>query len=148
MENLLRKPIEELDSFGDVTFECDNLYTLKLSSDSMFYKAPNTKLIIKTDDDNKVESICINYPMILDELFYNEMIHVYGNPSHLLALEERGNDGKTNGFDKVLAKGGYAVKDVSFDEKPFFIFWDKASFKMRLTFYYDRNITQLTLEKS
>ncbi len=150
LEKFIGKPIDEVLKFGKLELENNRFYSFKLKKEAEFFGIQYGYLQIIVDTNRTIESASINFPLILDRIFYDEMIENYGNLNSILATDKLIGESKTERhgeFNQTLAKREYSLKEASFEDKPFFVYWKNEYYQIKMTFYYEYNATQLAFRK-
>lgn len=150
LEKFIGKHIDEVLKLEEIEHEHEKFCTFKVKPDATFFEIQYFNLQTTINTDKIIESVSINFALILDRVFYDKMIKDYGIPNNILVLDKLISESKTERtgeFSQNLTKRHYSMKEVSFEDKPFSVFWKKRDYQIEMTFHYEHNGTQLKFRK-
>lgn len=152
LEKLIGKPIDEASKFGKIIKGPDHYYRFESKPITDFFDESCGDLLISIDTNKEIESLIVPFPTLLDKSFYIKFTKAYGIPSSILASDELLSESKSNNvgddlWKQNLSKRVYSLKEVAFEDKPFFILWNNKDHQIKMTFSYKYNATQLVFRK-
>ncbi len=148
LNNYLGKPINEFDTVL-VNGHLSNVRKMyKLSDSEMcLYGYSIKNVYLHANDSNNVVDITVHFPMILDKLFYDHIVELYGLPKKVLKVDkiiERKASLDKDGSS--VSSKTYSTKEVNFEDKPTIIIWETQTIKIDIIYNYLQGATKMKVK--
>ncbi|WP_347923174.1 hypothetical protein [Pontimicrobium sp. SW4] len=101
---------------------------------------------VTLDEKKLIQLITVKSISIVDKCFLDAFINTYNNPAHISKIDKliyESDSMNKDEFHQKLRKRKYSTKEVSINETPDFILWEKQDYKIEIRFHYDYNATQI-----
>ncbi len=142
-EDLLGKSISKAETYcnGDMTSE-GNMHWI-WNSKLGFLEKPYNHITMTTNENNTIISITLYIPEIIDKTYFERICERYGNVNRILVIDKLISEEKSVFRNQRLEDGKYLLKDGSFDDKPFYLYWNKKDFQIRVCLDYNNGLTTI-----
>jgi hypothetical protein len=157
-EYFINKDIQEVSTFFDCKLQSNllnkNLYDINLKEKRTFYNFTYQFVTIITDEKDKLTSFSIKFQNTIDGVFYNFFVIDYGKPNKTLIekgrklfSESKSKIDESNTFHQELKQYTSILEEANFDDNPKYIFWDKESYQIKISIFYEWNSSEITFSK-
>lgn len=99
-------------------------------------------LLITTDQNLIITEISFFLPEIINNDFYGKMMKKYELPTKILVADEIFEDDEEINDEQNIKEVFYTLKNGDFNEKVFYIYWNKNKFQIKISFNYNNNTTE------
>lgn len=149
-KDLLGKNITETNRLIDKGFEIDpennNLYFIGRNS-LLLYNRPAYNISTNKKDDI-IDAITFYFKEIINDSFYNAFINDFGIPDSIQVVENikiiSEGENEEAGFNQYLRKSFIETREGGFEEKPFYMIWNKENYQIKILLNHKLNITTIT----
>lgn len=140
---IVKNKLSELEGYTPSVF--------KFEKKTEYFGAQINSVSVILDEKKVIQWITLTSVSIVNGCFLDAFVKKHDNPTHISKVDKLIYESKTTNKDRFhqqLRKREYSTKEVSLNEKPDFILWEKQDCKIEIRFHYKYNATQIRFYKT